>query len=70
MGSVAVSKERLLVIFYQPLSPAVEGVLREKFADAEVTIYQSKPGVPAPPGMSWICISNTQAERETDRANP
>lgn len=58
MGSVGVSKERLLVIFYQPFSPEVERVIKEKFADTEVTIYQSTPGVPTPPGMHVVLIGN------------
>ncbi|KAJ5762955.1 D-isomer specific 2-hydroxyacid dehydrogenase NAD-binding [Penicillium manginii] len=48
MGSVEVSREHLLVIFYQVFSPEVEGGLREKFADAELTLYQSKSGEPVP----------------------
>jgi hypothetical protein len=62
MGSVEVSREHLLVIFYQVFSPEVERVIREKFADSEVTLYQSKPGEPVPRGMCCGCMGNELME--------
>lgn len=63
MGSVEVSREHLLVIFYQVFSPEVEGGLREKFADAELTLYQSKPGEPVPRGMYLVLIGDFLMEK-------
>ncbi|KAJ5085221.1 D-isomer specific 2-hydroxyacid dehydrogenase NAD-binding [Penicillium argentinense] len=49
MGSVEISKERVLLVLHQPLSPEIESGIREKLADSELTIYETELGVPVPP---------------------
>jgi hypothetical protein len=53
MGSVEISKERVLLVLHQPLSSEIESGIREKLADSELTIYEIELGVPVPPGMSF-----------------
>lgn len=50
MGDAAFLPEHVLVIFYQSMPVELKEVIRDKFPDAEVTIYDAQPGVPVPSG--------------------
>lgn len=52
MGDAAFLPEHVLVIFYQSMPVELKEVIRHKFPDAEVTIYDAQPGVPVPSGNS------------------
>ncbi|KAJ5818828.1 hypothetical protein N7474_004419 [Penicillium riverlandense] len=48
MGEAPLSKERLLVIFYQELPASLVGYIKSKFSNAEVTVYRPIKDVPVP----------------------
>lgn len=50
MGDAAFLPEHVLIIFYQSMPVDLKEVIRDKFSDAEVTIYDAQPGVPVPSG--------------------
>jgi hypothetical protein len=50
MGDAPLPSEHVLIVFYQHMPEPLQEEFRRKFAGAEVTIYQSQPGVPVPPG--------------------
>jgi hypothetical protein len=50
MGDAPILSEHVLVVFYRVMPPELKDVIRQKFSDAEVTIYQSQEGVPVPSG--------------------
>lgn len=51
MGDAAfLPEEHVLVIFYPSMPAELKEVVRTKFPDAEVTIYDVQPGVPVPSG--------------------
>ncbi|KAJ5817258.1 D-isomer specific 2-hydroxyacid dehydrogenase NAD-binding [Penicillium robsamsonii] len=48
MGDARLPSEHVLVIFYRAMPPELKDIIRNKFSDAEVTIYQSQEGIPVP----------------------
>lgn len=50
MGDAGFLPEHVLVIYYQSMPVELKEVIRHKFPDAEVTIYDVQPGVPVPSG--------------------
>ncbi|CAI7664943.1 unnamed protein product [Penicillium viridicatum] len=48
MGDAGFLPEHVLVIYYQSMPVELKEVIRHKFPDAEVTIYDVQPGVPVP----------------------
>ncbi|KAJ6010056.1 hypothetical protein N7522_005072 [Penicillium canescens] len=51
MGDAPLPSEHVLIIFYQHMPESLQEEFRHKFTGAEVTIYQSQPGVPVPPEL-------------------
>ncbi|KGO70893.1 D-isomer specific 2-hydroxyacid dehydrogenase, NAD-binding [Penicillium expansum] len=49
MGDAPLPTEHVLIIFYPTMPAELKEVIRQKFPDAEVTIYEVQTGVPVPP---------------------
>lgn len=68
MGDAPLPTEHVLVIFYPTMPAELKEVIRQKFPDAEVTIYEVQTGVPVPPGKLLSFLKDLRAQKLKARA--
>lgn len=64
MGEAQLSRERLLIVFDEPLPAPLIAEVNRKFSPAEVTVYYAERFAPLPSGQSEqnVAIQGSHAE--------